>query len=455
MARTGDRTRRLPKARVPQPLRDGSARARASARASARQVVVLAKQRPRPLRWLVRRGLGLLGPGRAAVRQSLVALGLNSSTSLVAGALLGSFTATFADLPGLLVLVPAAIGLRGNIFGAFGNRMSTSIHAGTFELSPKRTTVLGQNVMAVLALTLGMSALLAVIAKSVAVALGIDDTISVLDLGLISVLGGLLASALVLVAALALTTGAVRNNWDLDNVTAPLVSTLGDVLTLPALYVATFLVGIHLVTPAIGVLALGGAVAALVAAAVSRLELLRRIVRESLPVLAVAGAVSAMAGIVLERRFHSFDALPALLVLVPAHLSSAGALGGILSGRLSTKLVLGVVAPTGVPGREARGDIALLFLLGMPVYLFNGLGAHAVSRVLGYESPGLFDMLAVSVIAGAVALAFVALVAYYGTIGAVRTGVDPDTYGIPVVSSSVDFVGAFTLVLTIAFLGLA
>ena len=36
---------------------------------------------------------------------------------------------------------------------------------------------------------------------------------------------------------------------------------------------------------------------------------------------------------------------------------------------------------------------------------------------------------------------------------AFRTGVDPDTYGIPIVSSSVDFAGALTLVLTIAALG--
>jgi hypothetical protein len=39
----------------------------------------------------------------------------------------------------------------------------------------------------------------------------------------------------VLAASLGLTAGAVRWGWDLDNVTAPLVSTLGDVLTLPAL----------------------------------------------------------------------------------------------------------------------------------------------------------------------------------------------------------------------------
>ena len=86
----------------------------------------------RPARWpdqtsgigrFVERLRSTLGPN---ARQSLAALGLNSATSFVAGGVLGSITATFARVPGLLVLVPAAIGLRGNIFGAFGNRISTA-----------------------------------------------------------------------------------------------------------------------------------------------------------------------------------------------------------------------------------------------------------------------------------------------------------------------------------------
>jgi mgtE-like transporter len=51
-------------------------------------------------------------------------------------------------------------------------------------------------------------------------------------------------------------------------------------------------------------------------------------------------------------------------------------------------------------------------------------------------------------------MALVVVIAYYGSIASVRAGVDPDTYGIPVVSSTVDFVGAFTLTVAIAALGL-
>jgi mgtE-like transporter len=408
------------------------------------------RRRPRPGARL----RALLGPDAAGVRQSLVALSLNSSTSLVAGAVLGSITDTFDKYPGLLVLVPAAIGLRGNIFGAFGNRISTTIHAGTFTLSARAETVLGQNVLAVGILTLAMSAALAIVAKGVAVALGLADTIGVLDLALISVVGGVLASVIVLAATLGLTAGAVRYGWDLDNVNAPLVSTLGDVLTLPALYLATFLVGYHLLTPLLGSTLTLLSAAVLAIGWLSRLEELRRIVRESLPILVVAGMFSAAAGIVIEKRFESFATFPALLVLVPAHLSSAGALGGILSGRLSSKLFLGLVEPDATPGREARRDIVLVFALAVPVYVFNAIGAGVVSDLLGEASPGFGRLVLVSLVGGMLAMVLVVAIAYYGTIVAVRAGADPDTYGIPVVSSSVDLVGAFTLILSIVAFGL-
>lgn len=392
-------------------------------------------------------------PG-ADARQGLVALALNSSTSLVAGAVLGSLTATFERRPGLLLLVPAAIGLRGNVFGSLGNRVSTSIHAGDLQLRLRRSTVLGQNVLAAGALTLGMSVVLVLMASVISVGLGLGHTIGLADLALVSVGGGTLASLPVLAATLGLAAGAVRFGWDLDNVTAPLVSTLGDVLTLPALWLATGLLGFGLVTTGLGWVLAVLAVAALVAGAVTSLPQLRRIVRTSMPVLMLAGLVSSLAGVALERRLVTFTALPALLILVPAHLSSAGALGGILSGRLSSKLLLGLAPPTAMPSRAAREDLALVAGLSVPVFIANGAGAHLVARLLGEESPGLAQLVGASLLGGVAAMVVVLVIAYYGTIAAVRADIDPDTYGIPLVSSTVDLVGALTLIVAITTLGL-
>ena len=398
------------------------------------------------LPWTLLRALrSLLGPGDA-VRQSLVALALNSSTSLVAGIFLGTITGTLEDLPGLLILVPAAIGLRGNVFSTFGNRLSTAIHVGQFDMTLRRDSVLMQNVVASLVLTLSLSLGIALLAKVIAVAVGVEDSVSLLSLAMISVLGGLLASAVVLGATTALAWGGVRRGWDLDNVVAPVVSTMGDVLTLPALWLAAQLVGRGPVAPVLGALLAVLSLAAFGYGLFSKLPLLRQITRESWPILLLAAGLSTMAGLVLQQRIGTLAAFPVLLVLQPAFVSSAGSLGGILSSRLSSKLHLGVVDPVAVPQPEVRFDAASVLLLGLPVYVFNALGAHAAARVTGLESIGAPLLLGVSLAAGLLTVLFVIAVAYYGTAAAVVLRVDPDTYGIPVVTSSVDFVGSVALI---------
>ncbi|MEY2426393.1 MAG: mgtE-like transporter [Actinomycetota bacterium] len=403
---------------------------------------------------VARRFVAILGPDLSVAGQSLVALALNSSTSLVAGAVLGSITGTFNRLPGLLILVPPAIGLRGNVFSALGSRLSTAIHSGQFHPTLRRGTVLGDNVVAALLLTSGLSLALAVVAKVVAVAVGVHGSISVLDFATISIAGGMLASAVVLLATVLLAIGATRFGWDLDNLVAPIVSTLGDVLTLPALWIAA-----HLVDRGWGSTLLGWIIAIATAIGIvygwrTRQALLQLIVRQSWPILFAALALSTFAGVVIEKA-DTLKAFPALLILVPAFVSSAGALGGILSSRLSSGLNLGMITPTGMPPRSARRDAALLAALAVPIYVFNGFGAHLVAHALGEASPGAGQMLAVSLLGAIGAVAFVVAIAYYGSVTAYRLRLDPDTYGVPTITSSVDFIGALMLVSAIVALGIA
>jgi len=403
-----------------------------------------------------RRLVDLLGPTGDAARQSLAALLLNSVTSLVAGAALGAITGTLEALPGLLVMVPAAIGLRGNIAGSLGNRISTSIHTGTYRPSLKPDSVVGVNLLASISLTFVLSLGLAVVARVAAAAFDVQGAIGVLDMAVVSVAGGLLASVIVIGATILLTSVGVRRGWDLDALVAPTTATLGDVVTIPALWLAaTVLLGHGAWTTALGwtlvVVSLGVFAATLRA----RIAELTRIIRESLPVLTAAVVLSTLAGLVIQERLAVFAALPALLVLEPAFVSSAGSLGGILASRIGTNLHLGLVDPTLRPGVGARRDGLAVFLLFVPVFLVNAVGAWAVAELLGLESPGLGRMVLASLIGGSIAVAFVVALAYYGTITAWRSDLDPDTYGIPVVTASVDFVGALALILTIGALGIS
>jgi mgtE-like transporter len=64
-------------------------------------------------------------------------------------------------------------------------------------------------------------------------------------------------------------------------------------------------------------------------------------------------------------------------------------------------------------------------------------------------------MVAVSLIGGFLATAFAIGIAYYGAIAAFRLGLDPDNHGIPLITSSMDLIGAFALILAIVLVGIA
>ncbi|MFT7602082.1 MAG: mgtE-like transporter, partial [Acidimicrobiales bacterium] len=98
---------------------------------------------------------GLLGPARGDASQSLIALMLSATTSLITGFTIAGFESTLRTFPGLLLFIPAAIGLRGNLFGPLGGRLSTAIRTGTFSWSWRHDSVLGQNVLATMATSLG------------------------------------------------------------------------------------------------------------------------------------------------------------------------------------------------------------------------------------------------------------------------------------------------------------
>ena len=171
--------------------------------------------------------------------------------------------------------------------------------------------------------------------------------------------------------------------------------------------------------------------------------------------LAVAGVLDLVAGVTVEKRLDDLLAAEAVLVLLPAFLGTAGALGGILSSRLSTHFHLGLDDATPLPSRSSLREARSVGLVAVPVFALCAVLAQWASVATGQTTPGLGDLLLVMLLAGAVATLLVLLVAYYTTMAAFRYGLDPDTYGIPMVLSVLDLVGAFTLILAVLAVGVA
>jgi mgtE-like transporter len=408
----------------------------------------------RSWRAAVARLRALVRSDAVGVRAGFVALLISSGGDLLAGLTLGALTDTLETLPGLLVLVPAAIGMRGNVFGALGSRLGTAIHTGTFRMSRRLDTTVGQNLAASISLSLSISLVLAVLAKAIAVGFGLEDTISIADFVVISVIGGFLSSIVVLAITVWVAQLSTRRKWDLDNVSSPIVTAAGDMVTLPALFLATYLAGLAWVTPIVAILCAIVGIGALWRSVRSRYPILRRIARESLPVLVLAGTIDVIAGLTIEKRFEAFLVYPALLVLVPPFLEDSGALGGILSARVSTKLHLGTLDPRRWRLGAVAEDVMLIYLYAVPVFLLLGISADIASAVVGLQSPGALDMIAVSLFAGLIATTFSVLVGFYGAVASYRLGLDPDNHAIPIVTSSLDLLGALALILAIVMFGL-
>ena len=391
---------------------------------------------------------------RTTLRQGFVGLWISSGGDLIAGFALGVMTHRLNALPGLLILVPAAIGMRGNIFGAVGSRLGTSIHAGLFRVTRERSGVLYQNVYASLMLSISTSAFLAVAARVVSSATGLRS-ISVWDFFVISVVGGVFSSVVVLTLTVLLARMGYERDWDLDSIAAPVITFMGDTVTLPALYAASFLVlkHPHVITVSIGIALAVLCLAAFVAALRSKMPVSSRIFRESIVVLALAGTMDILAGTVVQHRINRFNALPALLVLIPPFLEDAGALGSIAAARLASKLHLGAIRPKLMPERLALLDITLLAPFALSVFTLVGISSDLIARASGLATPGLLKMVEISLLAGYIATVGAAVLAYATAVATFRFGLDPDNHGVPMVTSSIDLFGMFALVGTVVLLG--
>jgi mgtE-like transporter len=178
---------------------------------------------------------------RRTFRQGLVALALSTLAGFVAGLTLGHLAERLEAFPGLLILIPAAVGMKGTVFGAVGARLGTASAAGTFEPTLRRGSVLRRNVDVAIVTSFASSVWLAVLARVASTVFG-QRSIPLSALLVISVVGGTIGAAAVLLATVALALASHLRGWDLDAVATPLVTALGDVTTLPALLVATSLV---------------------------------------------------------------------------------------------------------------------------------------------------------------------------------------------------------------------
>jgi mgtE-like transporter len=252
---------------------------------------------------------------------------------------------------------------------------------------------------------------------------------------------------------LALSVGSFRRGWDLDSVSTPVVTALGDVATLPTLFAASLILEYPVANAAISAACLAAAGVALVRVARSSAPEVRRIVLHMTGVIALTPVLDILAGSLLQSREADLLAVPALLLLIPPFVSQAGALGGIFSSRVASKIRLGVVEPRGRPQPIALADGALVSAVGLVVFALIGVGGFGLAAATHITHPGVGAMVEETMLAGTLTLPLMLVVGYGLAVIATRFGLDPDDHSVPIVTSVMDVSGIAAILLAATILG--
>jgi mgtE-like transporter len=387
------------------------------------------------------------------LRQGLVALALSTLAGFVAGLTLAHITGTLQELPGLIILIPAAVGMKGTIFGAIGARLGTANVAGLLEPTLRPGTVLQRNVYVAVVTTFSSALWLAVLSVLASAAFG-EPSISLWRMATVSIVGGAIGSALILMITLGLSVLSYRRGWDLDSVSTPMVTALGDMTTLPSLFLATYLLRSDLVAVPAAVISIAVAVYAAIRSYTVADRVIRRIVVEMTAVILLTPILDILAGTLLRARQEQLVAVPVLLALIPPFVSQAGALGGIFTSRTASKLQIGVMTARGLPEIPALVDASIVSALSIAVFATVGVVAYALGVATDLVGmPSLPALVGGTVLAGLIVTPVTLVAGYYLAIGTFRFGLDPDDQSVPIITSVMDLAGVAVVLFVMTSLG--
>jgi mgtE-like transporter len=387
------------------------------------------------------------------LRQGLVALALSTLAGFVAGLTLAHITGTIQELPGLIVLIPAAVGMKGTIFGAIGARLGTANVAGLLEPTLRPGGVLQRNVYVAVVTTFSSALWLAVLSVLASAAFG-ETSISLWRLATVSIVGGAIGSALILMITLTLSVLSYRRGWDLDSVSTPMVTALGDMTTLPSLFLATYLLRSDLVAVPAAVISIAVAVYAAIRSYTVADRVIRRIVVEMTAVILLTPILDILAGTLLRARQEQLVAVPVLLALIPPFVSQAGALGGIFTSRTASKLQIGVITARGLPEIPALVDASIVSALSIAVFAMVGVVAYVLGVATDLVGmPSFPTLVAGTFLAGLIVTPITLVVGYYLAIGTFRFGLDPDDQSVPIITSVMDLAGVAVVLFVMTSLG--
>ncbi len=379
--------------------------------------------------------LGLKERSKEAYTATLVSLIISLMIGFFGGTFLGKyFNKIRSTYPGILVILPGMMGLRGNAFGSMASRFSTMLYLGDLKPRIREERVLRNIVIAMM---------LSLIPVTILWMIGIIKGIRYhsFQILLIVISSTIFVSLLLGYFTAFVTVFSFKRGTDPDSVAAPLVASMGDLLTIPSLI--TFILILEHSRIVFWASNIGLILLLLFLVEISkvrRAELLE--FKELFMIIIFLALLSLISGFTLERFSHLIQASVILGFAYPSLLSSFGNYGSVIAAKTSTKLHLGYIEKYLSP--EPFLDILSLFATTPTIgFLINIFGIAIARLTLGANvSFSLWLALTYPFMA-----LFIMLYSYTISYLLFKKDIDPDNVAIPLISNNSDIFGTIYAVL--------
>src|SRR3989344_6234774 len=158
---------------------------------------------------------------------------------LIAGFMLASATNQLELIPGILILLPGFLEMRGNISGALSARLSAGMFLGKLKPKFENSRILKSNILACFAQVLIVSFVLGIVSfLSVDIFFGISN----MKIVYIAILAGILSNLIEIPLTTIATFWLFRHGHDPNNIMGPYVTTTGDLVSIVSLLIAIVII---------------------------------------------------------------------------------------------------------------------------------------------------------------------------------------------------------------------
>ena len=167
-------------------------------------------------------------------KQSLPLIIFCGLGAIVVGSTLSVMTDLIKEIPGLIVVIPAIIAMRGNISTAFGSRLGSAYHLGIINIDNLWNEELRQNIIGSLVLSFFIAFIIGILAYITSIFLNVyPNPIKLISIVL---LAGIISAVILTMMTIGIIYLVFKRGYNPDNITGPALATFGDIVTMLCIF---------------------------------------------------------------------------------------------------------------------------------------------------------------------------------------------------------------------------